>query len=194
VKLLILDRDGVINEDSDDYIKNADEWLPLPDSIEAIASLSRAGFTIYVATNQSGLGRGLFGQSELDAMHTKLKDLVAKQGGSLEGIFYCPHRPDENCNCRKPKPGLLQQIAADARCSLQNVPLIGDSLRDLEAGLAMGCLPILVKTGKGSKTLSSLKSDNSPLLQQLSIFESLAEAADYLIKQQSLTAGEHTQR
>lgn len=191
MKLLILDRDGVINEDSDDYIKSADEWRPIPGSIEAIAALSQAGFTIYVATNQSGLGRGLFGQSKLDAMHTKLRELVTRQGGSLGGIFFCPHRPEENCSCRKPKPGLLQQISADAKCSLQQVPLIGDSLRDLESGLAMGCSPILVKTGKGNETLAKLKAENSPLLLQLPIFDSLAQVAGSLLKHQALTAGEH---
>jgi D-glycero-D-manno-heptose 1,7-bisphosphate phosphatase len=191
VNLLILDRDGVINQDSDDYIKCADEWRPIAGSIEAIAALSQAGFNIYVATNQSGLGRGLFGQSELDAMHTKFLHLLTKQGGSLSGIFFCPHRPEENCSCRKPQPGLLQQISEDAKCSLGQVPVIGDSLRDIESGLTMGCSPILVKTGKGAKTLANLISENSPLLLQLPIFDSLAHVAECLLKNQPLTAGEH---
>ncbi len=193
MKLLILDRDGVINEDSDHYIKTVDEWQPIPGSIEAIAKLSKAGFGIYIATNQSGLGRGLFSQQDLDAMHAKLSELLAREGGLLAGIFYCPHRPEDNCICRKPSPGLLQQIAADANSSLLNVPVVGDSLRDLQAAVAMACQPILVKTGKGAKTLATLRAANSPLLQQLPIFDSLAQVADSLLKQSPLTAGEQTQ-
>lgn len=190
MKLLILDRDGVINEDSDHYIKSVDEWQPIPGSIEAIAALSKAGFGIYIATNQSGLGRGLFTREDLDAMHGKLVELLGREGVSLAGIFYCPHIPEDNCICRKPSPGLLQQIAAHANSSLRNVPVVGDSLRDLEAAWAMGCQPILVKTGKGAKTLATLRAGNSLLLQQLPIFDSLSQVADSLLQQTHLTAGE----
>jgi D-glycero-D-manno-heptose 1,7-bisphosphate phosphatase len=190
VKLLILDRDGVINEDSDDYIRSAEQWQPISGSIKAIAALSKAGFTVYVATNQSGLGRGFFTQSDLDLMHDKLRVLVAREGGELQQIVYCPHRPEDHCNCRKPKTGLLEQIAEHAGCSLQDAPLVGDSLRDLEAAVAMKCKPILVKTGKGDQTLAKLRAERSPLLAQLQIFDSLAQVAESLLRQQSLMAGE----
>ena len=190
MKLLILDRDGVINEDSDDYIKSVDEWRPIPGSIEAIAALYKAGFNVYVASNQSGLGRGLFSQQDLDAMHARLGQLLAAEGAALAGIFYCPHRPEDNCPCRKPSPGLLRQIGTHANASLHNVPLVGDSLRDLEAAIAVGCQPILVKTGKGEKTLAKLRAQQSQLLPQLSIFDSLAQVADNLLEHSNTTSGE----
>ncbi len=180
MKLLILDRDGVINEDSDAFIKSADEWIPIPGSIDAIARLSRQ-FRVYIATNQSGLGRGMFGLPQLEAMHKKLRRLVQSSGGRIEGIFYCPHRPEDNCLCRKPKPGLLLQIAEHAHSSLQSVPVVGDSLRDLEAAIAVGAKPVLVLTGKGSNTFSLLQKSNPALLQQISRYESLAEVANALL-------------
>ncbi|HEY5654643.1 MAG TPA: HAD-IIIA family hydrolase, partial [Woeseiaceae bacterium] len=125
MKLVILDRDGVINEDSNDYIKSAAEWVPLPGSIEAIARLSRAGFTVAVASNQSGIGRGLFSRSALYSMHRKMRRLVAAAGGVLGKIAYCPHAPNDNCDCRKPRPGLLLRIGAYYGCSLDGVPVIG---------------------------------------------------------------------
>ena len=179
--LVILDRDGVINEDSDAFIKNLDEWIPLPGSIEAIARLSRAGFTVAVATNQSGLGRGLFSQADLDAMHQRLRTLVAAAGGQLAGIYYCPHKPDDGCDCRKPLPGMLDQLAQDLDLTLDSAVMVGDSLRDLEAGLARGCQPVLVRTGKGSATEAKLRAANSPLLHSLLIFDSLATYVDYLL-------------
>ena len=180
MKLLILDRDGVINEDSDEFIKNADEWIPIPGSIDAIAKLSKQ-FTVYIATNQSGLGRGLFKLPQLEAMHEKLNNLVQSRGGRIEEIFYCPHRPEDNCACRKPKPGLLLQIARHAGCSLESVPVVGDSLRDLEAAIAVGAKPILVMTGKGSNTFTMLEQSNPELLQQISRYDSLATVANALL-------------
>lgn len=177
MSLLILDRDGVINEDSDEYIKSADEWQPIPGSIAAIAKLSKSGFQIYVATNQSGLGRKLFSQQQLDAMHEKMLELVKRQGGKVEGIFYCPHQPRDNCECRKPKPGLLLQISEHAGHSLHGVAVVGDSLRDLEAALAVGAKPILVLTGKGSNTLTKLKESNPDMLGKVEVYDSLADAA-----------------
>lgn len=181
MSLLILDRDGVINEDSDDFIKSADEWQPIPGSIEAIARLSRAGFRVYIATNQSGLGRGLFTQQQLDGIHEKMLGMVNAMGGRVEGIFYCPHQPDANCECRKPKPGLLLQISRDARQTLHKVPVIGDSLRDLEAALAVDAMPVLVKTGKGSNTLAKLKESNPAMLKKVQVYRSLAAAAMALL-------------
>jgi len=179
--LVILDRDGVINEDSDAFVKSLDEWIPLPGSIDAIARLSRGGFAVAVATNQSGLGRGLFRQADLDAMHQRLDALVTAAGGRLAGIYHCPHKPDDGCDCRKPLPGLLDQLARDLDLPLEDAVMVGDSLRDLEAGLARGCKPILVRTGKGAATEARLRADDSPLLRALVIFDDLSQCADHLL-------------
>ncbi|AQZ94088.1 D-glycero-beta-D-manno-heptose 1,7-bisphosphate 7-phosphatase [Halopseudomonas phragmitis] len=177
MKLIILDRDGVINEDSDAYIKSLDEWIPLPGSIEAMARLSKAGWRIAIATNQSGLARGYFTQEILEAMHARLAELVAEQGGQVELIRYCPHGPDDDCDCRKPRPGLYRQIADYFGLdSLSGVPTVGDSLRDLEAGVAVGCKPYLVRTGKGNKTA------NQALPAGTLIFDNLAAVVDSLLE------------
>lgn len=151
-RLVILDRDGVINYDSDAYIKSADEWRALPGSLEAIAALGTAGYTVTVASNQSGIGRGLFGETELAAIHAKMTAAVEAAGGRLAGIYFCPHRPDAGCSCRKPRPGLLEQIAGDFGVSLTGVPVVGDKRSDLEAAEAVGARPILVATGQGQRT------------------------------------------
>jgi D-glycero-D-manno-heptose 1,7-bisphosphate phosphatase len=150
-KLVILDRDGTINQDSDDYVKSADEWIPLPDALEAIARLNHAGWHVVVASNQSGLGRGLFDVAALNAMHTKMHKLLAAVGGRIDAVFYCPHSPEETCNCRKPLPGLYEQIGERYGMDLTGVHTVGDSLRDLQAGAAVGCATHLVYTGKGEK-------------------------------------------
>ncbi|MCB1661291.1 MAG: D-glycero-beta-D-manno-heptose 1,7-bisphosphate 7-phosphatase [Pseudomonadales bacterium] len=151
-QLVILDRDGVINFDSDNYIKSPDEWIPIPGSLEAIAKLSKAGIKVVVASNQSGIARGFYNVATLAQIHKKMINAVKKYGGEFAGIFYCPHGPDEGCNCRKPKPGLIQQISESLHIDTKNVPFVGDSVRDLEAAIAGGCQPILVKTGNGQKT------------------------------------------
>ncbi len=147
--LIILDRDGVINEDSADYIKSPDEWQAIPGSLAAIATLCRAGYTVAIATNQSGLGRQYYDATTLHRIHQKMQAQVQAQGGFIDAIFYCPHIPSDNCFCRKPKPGLLHQIAQHYNCSLNQIPFVGDSARDIEAAIAVNCIPILVKTGKG---------------------------------------------
>ena len=152
LKLLILDRDGVINYDSDAYIKSVAEWIPLPGSIEAIAQLSKAGWTVAIATNQSGIARGYYNIATLDAMHARLRALVAEQGGEVGMIVYCPHGPDEGCDCRKPKPGMLKTIAEHYEVPLAGLWFVGDSLGDLEAAKTVDSQPVLVKTGKGEKT------------------------------------------
>lgn len=152
MKLVILDRDGVINHDSAAYIKSPEEWKPIPGSLEAIALLSQAGYRVLVATNQSGVGRGLFEMATLNAIHDKMHRALGLAGGRIDGIFYCPHAQDAGCSCRKPKPGLLEEIAHRFGVSLEGVPFIGDSLRDLQAAVAVGAQPILVLTGKGKKT------------------------------------------
>ncbi|HZY16521.1 MAG TPA: D-glycero-beta-D-manno-heptose 1,7-bisphosphate 7-phosphatase [Ramlibacter sp.] len=148
MKLVILDRDGTINADSDEYIKSPEEWLPLPGALEAIARLNHAGWRVVVASNQSGLGRGLFDIAALNAIHAKMHKALAVFGARLEAIFYCPHAPDEGCSCRKPLPGLFEQIGERFGVDLHTVPVVGDSPRDLQAGVAAGCLPHLVLTGK----------------------------------------------
>ena len=156
MKLIILDRDGVINFDSDDYIKSVDEWQPIPGSIEAIAKLSLNDYRVVVATNQSGLARGFFDLDTLAQIHEKMHLLVNDVGGVIEAVFFCPHGPDDGCDCRKPKTGLLRDISDRLRVDLKDVPAVGDSLRDLQAADAVGARPILVCTGKGARTLEKL--------------------------------------
>jgi len=174
--LVILDRDGVINQDSSEFVKSVDEWLPLTGSIEAIASLSTGGYTIAVASNQSGLARGLFDKASLLAMHQKLYDLVFAAGGRVDRVVVCPHGPDDGCTCRKPKPGLLLELARHYDISLQDVPIIGDSLRDLQAAVAAGGRPILVRTGNGASTAEQLP----PELGDVEVFDDLAAVAAQL--------------
>lgn len=176
--LVILDRDGVINRDSDAFIKSAAEWVPLPGSIEAIASLSKAGYTVAVASNQSGLSRGLFTRNALTAMHRKLRRLVANEGGHVARIVVCPHGPGDGCDCRKPEPGLLTRLAKHFGVSPQGVPVIGDSLRDLEAAAAAGAMPILVRTGRGRSTESRLYGG----LANIAVYDDLAAAAAGLLR------------
>lgn len=180
-KLIILDRDGVINQDSDDYVKSADEWVPIPGSIEAIGRLYKAGYVVVVATNQSGIGRGLFNLGDLEAMHQKLRDLVSSVGAEISGIFYCPHTPEQHCHCRKPAAGLFDAIANKFGISLQGVPAIGDSLRDLEASLVHHCSPILVRTGKGRKTEKFIFETNNSIFADIKVFNDLAQAVDHLL-------------
>ena len=177
--LVILDRDGVINEDSADFVKSPAEWRPLPGSIEAIAALSKSGYTVTVASNQSGLARGLFDRNALRAMHRKLRRLVEARGGRVDRIVVCPHGPDDGCRCRKPAPGLLKRLARHYNTSLEGVPAIGDSLRDLQAARAAGARPILVRTGNGSKTSRSLPAE----LRATETYDDLGAAAVALLKQ-----------
>lgn len=175
MKLVILDRDGVINFDSAQYIKNPAEWKPIPGSLEAIARLNHAGYKVVVATNQSGIGRGLFDMDTLNAIHEKMHEALATAGGHVDAIFYCPHPADSDCDCRKPKPGLFKQIAACLNTKLAFVPTIGDSLRDLEAAAAVGCQPMLVLTGKGEKTKDEAIPKNTLT------FADLAAAVDFIL-------------
>ncbi|HNP35777.1 MAG TPA: D-glycero-beta-D-manno-heptose 1,7-bisphosphate 7-phosphatase [Woeseiaceae bacterium] len=176
-RLVILDRDGVINRESKDFVKSLEEWVPLPGSIAAIVRLSHAGFTIAVASNQSGLARGLFDEAALLSMHTRLRELVASEGGLLGEIVVCPHGPDDGCDCRKPKPGMLIRLAHNYGVELDAVPVIGDSLRDLEAARAAGARPILVRTGNGAQTETVLPEE----FTDIEIFDELGAAADALI-------------
>ena len=181
--LLILDRDGVINQDSDNYIRSLEDWTPVPGSIEAIANLSKAGYQVVIATNQSGLSRGYFTLDTLETIHDHMRGLVEAQGGSIAGIFYCPHLPDEGCLCRKPGTGLLQAIEAELEASVAGCYFIGDSLKDLQAGQAMDCRPVLVLTGKGEKTRAQLAEKdvalNAPEL--IPIYSNLAQASEAIL-------------
>lgn len=180
MKLIILDRDGVINVDSDEYVKHPDEWHPLPASLEAIARLSRAGWKVVVASNQSGLARGYFDAAILNAMHQKCRDLLAPLGGTIDAFFICPHGPEDNCNCRKPAPGMFFEIGRRFDISLKGVPAVGDSLRDLQASAAAGCSPWLVQTGNGAKTRLSA---DLPATTQFA--HDLADVADKLLTKDS---------
>jgi len=171
LKLVVLDRDGVINYDSPDYIKSPDEWSPIPGSLEAIAQLNAAGYSVVIATNQSGIGRGIFTQETLHQIHDKLTANLSTVGGRIDFFAVCPHSPDDHCTCRKPRPGLLLQISQRFNCSLKDVPVIGDSYRDICAATAVSAKPILVLTGNGDKAVSQIKPE-----QGVTIFNNLAEA------------------
>lgn len=179
MKLVILDRDGTINADSDEFIKSPDEWKPLPGALEAIAKLNHAGWHVAIASNQSGLGRGLFDVASLNAMHAKMHKLLAAHGGRIDAVFYCPHSPDEGCTCRKPLPGLYEQIGERFGVELKGTPVVGDSLRDLQAGVAAGCEPHLVLTGKAGELRGQPLPDTYP--KGTLVHEDLAAFADFLI-------------
>ncbi|MCT7359218.1 D-glycero-beta-D-manno-heptose 1,7-bisphosphate 7-phosphatase [Thalassolituus pacificus] len=180
MKLIILDRDGVLNEDSDDFVKSVDEWLPINGSADAVGRLCKAGYTIAVATNQSGLARGHFSLADLEAMHAKMNALAAAEGGSFAHIAFCPHGPDDGCDCRKPLPGLIHQIEKALGTSAEGCWMVGDSIRDLEAGVAAGCKPALVRTGKGEKSIAKLAAAG---LSQAQVFDNLAAFADVVLQQ-----------
>jgi len=172
---VLLDRDGVINVDSDDYIKSPEEWHPIPGSLEAIALLNKNGYKVIVITNQSGLGRGMYDEAALAKIHQKMNQLAKEKGGEIDTIYYCPHTPDDNCSCRKPNPGLLTRFATEKNRSLHDLFFVGDKLADLQAAKAAGAKSILVKTGKGEKTLIDNPEISSP------IFENLYDAAKFII-------------
>jgi D-glycero-D-manno-heptose 1,7-bisphosphate phosphatase len=189
-KLVILDRDGTINQDSDDYVKSADEWIALPGALEAIARLNHAGWRVVVASNQSGLGRGLFDVAALNAMHTKMHKLLAAAGGRIDAVFYCPHSPDEPCNCRKPLPGLFEQIGERYGMDLKGVHTVGDSLRDLQAGAAVGCATHLVHTGKGERLIGQALPGEFP--PGTLAHADLGEFAEWLLAQPEAAAKNKT--
>lgn len=176
MKLIVLDRDGVINQDSEQFIKSPEEWLPIPGSLDAVARLNQSGWRVVVASNQSGVGRGLFGMDMLNAINARMVELLAQVGGRLDAIFFCPHAADSTCDCRKPKPGLLHQIESRFNVDMTGVPMVGDSLRDLQAGVAVGCAPYLVLTGKGEKTR-----DDPDLPADTRIFPDLSAVVDSLL-------------
>ncbi len=178
VRLIILDRDGVINEDSAEFVKSPAEWIALPGSLEAIAALNRAGYTVAVASNQSGLARGHFDRATLDAMHEKFKRLLGETGGRVDRIEICPHGPDDGCDCRKPAPGMIRRLIEHYGVVPDDVIVVGDSLRDLEAAAAAGAQPMLVRTGNGASTEARLTKN----LENTPVFDDLAALARYARK------------
>ena len=176
MKLVVLDRDGVINYDSVHFIKSTNEWIPIPGSLEAIALLNQSGYRVAVATNQSGISRGLFDMVTLNAIHDKMHRALGQLGGRVDAMFYCPHSAEENCSCRKPKPGMMEEIGHRFGMDMKGVPIVGDALRDLQAGAVLGMQPILVRTGKGEETLAAGGLPDGTL-----VFADLAEAVQHII-------------
>ncbi|MCC5795775.1 MAG: D-glycero-beta-D-manno-heptose 1,7-bisphosphate 7-phosphatase [Methylophaga sp.] len=176
MSLILLDRDGVINHDSADFIKSPAEWEPIDGSLEAIARLNQSGYRVVVVSNQSGIARGLLDIETLNRIHSKMRRMLAQLGGKIEAVMFCPHGPEDNCHCRKPEPGMLKDLAHRLRVSLDNVPAVGDSLRDLQAAQAVGARPILVKTGKGKKTFKQGIPEGIP------VYKNLAAVADALLE------------
>lgn len=175
-KYVLLDRDGVINHDSDDYIKSPAEWLPIDGSLEAIALLNRHGFKVVVISNQSGITRGYYSLETLAEIHHKMHTMLAEKGGKIDAVYFCPHAPNDNCNCRKPKTGLLELFSQKTNTALENIFFIGDSLTDIKAAQAVAAKPLLVKTGKGLKTLAENPHLNIP------IFENLYDATKFILQ------------
>lgn len=186
MKLVILDRDGTINSDSEDFVKTPEEWMPLPGALEAIARLNHAGWHVVIASNQSGLGRGLFDVASLNAMHAKMHKMLAALGGRVDAVFYCPHSPEESCNCRKPLPGLFEQIGARFGVQLLGVPTAGDSLRDLLAGAAAGCEPHLVLTGKSAQYRNGVPPEGLP--PGTLVHRDLSAFADFILERSARPA------
>ncbi len=172
----MLDRDGVINLDSVHFIKSTSEWIPISGSLEAIALLNQSGYRVAIATNQSGISRGLFDMVTLNAIHDKMHRALAQLGGRIDAIFYCPHAAEDHCTCRKPKPGMMEEIGSRFGVDLKAVPIVGDALRDLQAGAVLGMQPMLVRTGKGEETLAA-----GGLPEGTLIFANLAEAVQHII-------------
>ena len=180
-KIIVLDRDGVINHDSDNFIKSVDEWQAIDGSLNAIAKLNHAGFKVFVVTNQSGIARNLFSIETLNHIHSKMRHLVAEANGEIENIYFCPHGPNDHCECRKPKAGLYQQLATEYAVNFNNVFSVGDSIRDLEAAKAAGAKPILVLTGKGTRSNQTLQTEENHPLRKTPVYLNLAEFVDQLI-------------
>jgi len=174
---ILLDRDGVINIDSDDYIKSPEEWQPIEKSLEAIALLNEGNYKVVVITNQSGLSRGFYNEAMLDKIHDKMHRMVKTKGGKIHSIYYCPHGPDDDCLCRKPKPGLLHRFSKDTKTCLSDIYFIGDKLSDAQAAISAGAKPLLVKTGKGQKPIQNSLEINIP------IFEDLYDAAKFILSE-----------
>jgi len=190
MKLIILDRDGTINEDRDDFVKSPDEWVPIAGSLEAIARLNHAGWHTVVATNQSGIARGLFDLATMNAIHAKMNRALAAVGGRIDAVFFCPHGPDDGCSCRKPRPGMLQTIGERYGVAMHETYAVGDSLRDLEAAVAAGCAPHLVRTGKGARLDDAALRAIKTTVPHAVFHADLASFAQQLIQRERLARGD----
>ena len=179
MKLIVLDRDGVINHDSDAYIKSKEEWIPIDGSLDAIARLNHGGYTVVVASNQSGLARGYFDIEALSSMHRKMDEMLTKVGGQVDAVFYCPHAPDDGCTCRKPKPGMLLEIGQRFNVSLKDVIFIGDSISDVKAASNANAKAVLVRTGKGVKAEKILQTDGK---SNVPVYDDLAAAVTAILQ------------
>jgi D-glycero-D-manno-heptose 1,7-bisphosphate phosphatase len=182
MKLIILDRDGVINEDSDDYIKSPDEWIPIAGSLDAVARLNHAGYSVAIASNQSGIARGYFNLQTLAAMSVKMNDMLSPLGGRIDAMIFCPHGPKDDCDCRKPRPGMLIEIGNRFQTSLADVLFIGDNINDIKAAQAAGAKPVLVKTGKGKQTASKIAEDK---IEDIPVYDDLADVASDILQDHS---------
>ena len=191
MKLIILDRDGTINEDRDDFVKSPDEWVPIAGSLEAIARLNHAGWHTVVATNQSGIARGLFDLATMNAIHAKMNRALAAVGGRIDAVFFCPHGPDDGCSCRKPRPGMLQTIGERYGVAMHETYAVGDSLRDLEAAVAAGCAPHLVRTGKGARLDDAALRAIKKSVPYAVFHADLASFAHQLIQRERQARGDH---
>ena len=190
MKLVILDRDGTINEDRDDYVKSIDEWVPVPGALEAIARLNHAGWHTVVATNQSGLARGLFDMATLNAIHARMNRELAEVGGRIDAIFFCPHGPDDGCRCRKPLPGMFETIGDRYGIDLAEAHLVGDSLRDLQAGAAVGCKPHFVQTGKAARLDAAELAAVQSAVPQAKVHVDLASFVHDLLHEERIERGD----
>lgn len=193
-KLVIFDRDGTLNHDRDDFVTSADEWLPIAGALEAVARLNHAGWHAVIATNQSGLGRGLFDMAALNGIHLKLTQQLAAEGGRIDAVFFCPHTPAEGCDCRKPLPGLPLQIGERYGIDLKNVPMVGDSLRDLQAAAAAGCEPHLVLTGKAAGSSAEQLAEWQAAVPAMRVHADLAAFAEFVIQRERAARGLPEQR
>jgi len=182
MKLIILDRDGVINEDSDDYIKSPDEWIPIPGSLDAISRLNHAGYSVAIASNQSGIARGYFSLETLAAMNVKMNDMLSPLGGRIDAMFFCPHGPKDGCDCRKPKPGMLTEIGNRFQTSLANVLFVGDNINDVKAAQAAGAKPVIVKTGKGEQTANTFAEKD---INNIPVYDDLSGVVNSILKDRS---------
>jgi D-glycero-D-manno-heptose 1,7-bisphosphate phosphatase len=185
MNLVILDRDGTINEDRDDFVKSADEWQPLPGALDAIARLNQAGWHTVVATNQSGLGRGLFDMATLNAMHSKMNQMVVRHGGRIDAVFFCPHAPTETCVCRKPLPGLYELIGKRFNMEMDAIRVVGDSLRDIQAAHAAGCEAHLVRTGKSASLSDEQIADLLAQVPGAQVHANLSAFAEHMLQTQA---------
>lgn len=179
MRLLILDRDGVINEDSSDYIKSPEQWVPIPGSLEAIARLCRSEYRVVVITNQSGVGRGLYTVDTMNKINARMFELLRQKGGEIDALLFCPHTPDAGCECRKPKPGLFYELGRRLKVNVTGVPAVGDSSRDLDAAIAAGAQPILVRTGKGAETRAAIERGEYERFKDVPVYDDLASFVDH---------------